>query len=68
MDAKISKQVTIDSHAHIREFDLIKIKSNVKIQQCVYSVHLHLVRVISYKHQFKLVRIYLLGDQIILFR
>ncbi|UJR19403.1 hypothetical protein I4U23_022533 [Adineta vaga] len=37
MGAKIGKQVTIDPKAEIREFDLITIKSNVKIQRCVIS-------------------------------
>lgn len=37
MGAKIGKQVIIDPNTEIREFDLIKIKSNVKIQRCVLS-------------------------------
>ena len=37
MGAKIGKNVTIDPNTEIREFDLIKIKSNVKIQRCVLS-------------------------------
>ncbi|CAF3236203.1 unnamed protein product [Rotaria sp. Silwood2] len=37
MGAKIGKNVTIDSDAKIKEFDLVTIKSNVEIQRCVIS-------------------------------